>query len=522
MRGSPFWGVAPHFYIPPRSPADGGLGQSMLSQVAYFRDRRFKGPLWITEIGWHCDDTMIRQQFAADCLVQSYTLALAAGFEKVFWYNFVCDTPDKAVSEYGLLNRADLSPKISYAAFAGLVRQLEGCRYVRPLAMPRNVTGHLFAEPDGTRCAVVWADRGRGDVELGNGRVRLSDMYANSMGTTSAIPLTRSPHFVRTEAGDLGTLLERGVVRGLPPVEVRLLPTTGSLRPGSQVAIVVANAARSDIVARIRVRCDWGEVEAPDAISIPGAGETTVSLRVRDFRANRENQYPLQVETEVRGGGSVSTAFMLCQKIIPRGTVVVDGDLAEWADALPHHLNEPSQVVGISPWMDWNLSAVYYMKWNPDGLAFAARVRDNVHCQPHTGETIWEGDSWQLGFAPRSWDSTRKSAACLGFALGSSGPLVASWQDDKATNGIRLAVKKVEHLQTPASPGGPSDESELIYEALIPWDRLGGGKPVPGMVVRLSVLLNDNDGGGRAGWLESTPGIGTGFDPNRFDYFELQ
>jgi hypothetical protein len=63
---------------------------------------------------------------------------------------------------------------------------------------------------------------------------------------------------------------------------------------------------------------------------------------------------------------------------------------------------------------------------------------------------------------------------------------------------------------------------ELVYECAIPAERLKPLKLKAGERFRFSVLLNDNDGGGRAGWMESTPGIGTGFNPSLFDVFELE
>ncbi len=66
------------------------------------------------------------------------------------------------------------------------------------------------------------------------------------------------------------------------------------------------------------------------------------------------------------------------------------------------------------------------------------------------------------------------------------------------------------------------DQNETIYEALISWSDLAPLTASEGAKIGFSMLVNDNDGQGRKGWIELTPGIGTGKDPSQFAVLVLQ
>jgi len=63
----------------------------------------------------------------------------------------------------------------------------------------------------------------------------------------------------------------------------------------------------------------------------------------------------------------------------------------------------------------------------------------------------------------------------------------------------------------------------VVYELLVPADLLvSTTKLQSGTVLGFSLLVNDNDGAGRAGWQELTPGIGHGKRPADFAWLWLQ
>ena len=219
---------------------------------------------------------------------------------------------------------------------------------------------------------------------------------------------------------------------------------------------------------------------------------------------------------------------MLHERVAVRGTPTIDGNLNDWTGAAPIRLDSAAQAVGIVPWMDWNLSATLWLMWDDENLYVAAAVADNEHCQPHKGDLIWEGDSWQVGFDARPGEALGPAGElgpgryCFGFALGKDGVEKAGWEGGIKPDAMRVAIR--EHpLTTPVqSAGGPPVASLLVYECALPWGSLAPFQPRAGAQFGFSALLNDNDGGGRRGWMETSPGIGTGFDPRKFERFELR
>jgi hypothetical protein len=532
----PVEGVCPHFYCPPRSPKDANLQQKLVNQNAFLRNFT-DVPLWISEMGWWSDASHGQQNAQADYLVQSYVQALSARYEKVFWYNFVCDTRDKNAREYGLLNREDLSPRISYAAFAGMVRQLEGATGGVITEIGRNVSCYVFHHlVAGDEVAVIWADAGEGHLvpeSPVNGFSiidRFGNLVAGESDPITSVPVTRSPHYVRSrDAARLNDLLKKSHIEGIPQIDVQLTArpsrfarTDTGEKESTPFGFVVENFTREQIQATLTARSNSLAVEPCPPARVEAVSSVTLTARATLRAPNSANLYPLEVSCDVEGKGRIEKRWELGELVAVRGTCKIDGDLAEWKDARRLYLNSAEQAVGINPWMDWNLSATYCFMWDEDNLYFAGRVRDNVHCQPNSGDLIWEGDSWQLGFdaTPGAAKGQGEGKYCYGLALTSRGPETAAWEGKKDATKIRLATKRAKIAAEP-SPGGPVTEEELVYECAIPRDLLQPAALKPGARIGFSVLLNDNDGGGRAGWMESSPAIGTGFNPERFQLMEL-
>ena len=60
--------------------------------------------------------------------------------------------------------------------------------------------------------------------------------------------------------------------------------------------------------------------------------------------------------------------------------------------------------------------------------------------------------------------------------------------------------------------------NQTIYEVAIPWEQIlpTDVKPTEGFSLGFSLLINDNDGTGRRGWIEFMSGIGVAKNPAFF------
>jgi len=164
---------------------------------------------------------------------------------------------------------------------------------------------------------------------------------------------------------------------------------------------------------------------------------------------------------------------------------------------------------------DWwagpeDLSAKLYFGWNPDALHFAADVTDDVHHQPYADGTMYHGDCVQL-FLDVLKNGAVKYAEHddYDFLLGDTplGPLAyaASMPPDRPPLNRDVSLKirrgpRGNRFYDLRLPGGPVKDLELAS----------------GTVIGATVVVNDNDGHDRKGWLELTEEAGSTRDIQTF------
>lgn len=188
-----------------------------------------------------------------------------------------------------------------------------------------------------------------------------------------------------------------------------------------------------------------------------------------------------------------------------RSPVKIDGDLSEWVDIVSYHI-ENSDQVKMSNWDGkGDLSGTIYTQWDEENLYFMARIKDNVHLQNHSQNETWSGDSIQIGIdtlnnaVEGGYDEDDYE---FGLALTKNGPEVYrwTWGSKVADSGLSKDTKLVVIRNT--------QTQETIYECAIPLSELKPLLPKVNEQVRFNVIINEDDGNGREGWLEITPGIG--------------
>lgn len=202
----------------------------------------------------------------------------------------------------------------------------------------------------------------------------------------------------------------------------------------------------------------------------------------------------------------------------------VDGKLDEWAGREPQLRPEllrweyvnaretpPPEDLVVSGWVAWDAR----------GLWIALDVQDDQQTFPQS-EAVWNWDSLQVA-----------------LDLGSDG------QPGDAYDGNDLEIELGHRAdQAPwcflgaCPPGWPREAlsaklvgavlpdpatGKVAYELFVPAELIASVAPLtPDTVLGFSLLVNDNDGGGRAGWLELTPGIGLGKRPAEFAWLWLR
>ncbi|MBD2847771.1 beta-galactosidase [Paenibacillus sp. IB182496] len=229
----------------------------------------------------------------------------------------------------------------------------------------------------------------------------------------------------------------------------------------------------------------------PASAAMPGGSEGT------RMYAQEQNESVIIVPailpwTQMQDAFGARTAM----PALKAGAIVLDGELDEWAGYAQARLPDDPVQIELSGWAgEQDLSASVYTAYDADYFYWAAAVRDDVH-EPVAGSTMWRGDSVQFAFGLDGAYGPEYAVS-----LGSGGVEVARFSDGAATGGAELVEAAV------ARDGGVTS-----YEVRLPWTAIASGPPSDGRLP-FTLLINDNDGAGRRGWIEWTPGIGKAKDP---------
>ena len=182
---------------------------------------------------------------------------------------------------------------------------------------------------------------------------------------------------------------------------------------------------------------------------------------------------------------------------------VIDGDLGDWSSVPALFLRGKEWVIRSPEFYsgDDDLSATVQYAWDPKALYFACEVLDDKYVQEYTGFMTWKGDCIQLAFdldpGMKEMESgnlladagSRRRASEISLALTSLGPQAyrtISFNNELFPMGelgqerLQLAVVR--------------REGKLIYEAAIPWTKLGTPKPPnPGERIGIALAVSDMD-----------------------------
>jgi len=150
-----------HPYRYPRSPEE----RPLVADLTRLRELMQKHgdaakPIWITEMGWptHQGPRGVSETRQSQMFARSYLLALQAGVEVVFWYEFQATEQQADYNEhhFGIVHR-ELQPKPAYQAMKALARvRPAGSTVLEGTWRTKGVYHPGWQRPDGTRAWAVW------------------------------------------------------------------------------------------------------------------------------------------------------------------------------------------------------------------------------------------------------------------------------------------------------------------------------------------------------------------------------
>jgi hypothetical protein len=274
------------------------------------------------------------------------------------------------------------------------------------------------------------------------------------------------------------------------------------------IDFTLANPFPTTRIVAVAPQTPEGIVEQT-TISVPARGKTNHFIPVQTEHADGFFTVPvtlnlslpqLQTGTLEFPPGSDAQTIVGVTPCYSAPKRIVDGDLAAWQALKPCLLAHSWNWVSASsePYRGpSDLSVRFWTGYDDTYFYLAAEVTDDKHVQTETGDDLWRGDSIQLALTV--CDQRLK----LDVAAGNDGS-TRIWERQPnlgVPNDIR-AVAKV-------------DGTVTRYEIQVPWKIVTSS--VPGTVsAKFALLVNDNDGSGRKGWLEWFSGLGGTKDPSKY------
>ena len=245
---------------------------------------------------------------------------------------------------------------------------------------------------------------------------------------------------------------------------------------------------------------------------LPAQADKQVRLELRD--AEPVTIYRVSVSAHDEQGRQLSVSrYVGGFALAPRATVapVLDGKLddAVWATAPLLPLDQAAQVlrygVNQAPPRAWGgvaeLSAGMRLAWDERCLYLGVSVRDDVARATGCDGGLWTMDGLQMLFDPSRQSDNKAGKYDYTFGVGSKGP--QAWCHLSAQADVSAGL--VPDITVAMAADKTAEKAEATgnrtYEIAIPWSRLAPFIPKPGADLGLTMIVNDDDGQGRDGFI---------------------
>jgi hypothetical protein len=228
-------GVAPHPYsLHGQLPEGQEYVRGAKGYLAMLDAHHIPRNIWITELGFTTYQNPAYRKGAvayqplteaqqAAWLVRAYLSHLGWGVSRIFWYDLMEDGNDEKECEhrFGLLRHGSLAPKPAAVAYANLIHEVNGCKWIAACKLAGSPQAHAFAfssSHSGPCVVAAWMPEGTTDIPLPSS-AQAKDVFGTPLEPHAGmLTLTESPvyiHGLALEGLGLGERVNLGVM-GLP------------------------------------------------------------------------------------------------------------------------------------------------------------------------------------------------------------------------------------------------------------------------------------------------------------------
>ncbi|MDQ1912676.1 DNRLRE domain-containing protein [Paenibacillus sp. GD4] len=221
--------------------------------------------------------------------------------------------------------------------------------------------------------------------------------------------------------------------------------------------------------------------------------------------------YTFKATVWLEGFGPIPVSGTLEFNPVAHRTIQVDGTIDEALDEALIDLSKANnKISGYSGPAD--ASGLVWVHWDREHFYMTAKITDNVWAYPAGGGDQWQNDGIQFALAP-GIPGESKQWYEYGVAQTPAGPQIYRFLSPSGySTGLvdkgNLRISRDEAQQT------------TLYELALPWSELAPIRSEANEAVSFSLLLNDNDGVQRKGYIEWGSGIGGTKEPKLFRTLE--
>ncbi len=293
------------------------------------------------------------------------------------------------------------------------------------------------------------------------------------------------------------------------------------------VVTVTNNAYTTPMNGKIEITADENCVKAGNVVNftdLPPKGSRTFYLNLPEMTLKRT--VDIAIKTSLDSGyveeytGTIDFTSAKYAETKP----TIDGIISEnewngiWvvSDRLEDFENLTSGEAWSGP-EDLSLKAKF--GWDEDNFYMLAVVKDDVHYNNEAVGNQWVGDGIQYGFEDINDKGGNLTSAFTesGIALINGKPETYRWST------LYGELKAGEYDNYEAVINRNEETKETIYEMAIPWDEIfyPGYDITANSQLGFSMMVNENDGTGRLGWIRYNYGMGNFKDAKQFGTMKL-
>lgn len=463
-------------------------------------------PVWLNEAGISAvGGVSLRQQ--AIVLARKIATSESLGDRAYILYDLTDDGTNPADPEHHMgvvLN--DMNPKPATVAVHTVIDRIGGKKYDAKLAQQAGQVVYSFRSANETT-AIFWSDRTGASGSLLVRSDAPSASFTDLMGVSRPlrqvrgyyiVPIDDTPAFLTLAGGHASLALVKPVIWA--PSASIVSDSTTSYR------VTVNNPLSTRLTGALSLASDTLSATPSEVhVDIAPGGSATYSVRLGVLRNKpahvvRLHLAPASGLPAIDDGAVLRTAMNVpvlapgAQEEAAPPTAVLSSERNEVS------LFEATPISALKFHGPSDLSARLWLYQTAQGIRVHVAVTDDVQCQTEQPGLYWKGDSLQIAMVGPSEKFMEWTAA-----LTSSGPRLerSSWPAEFAN---APALEKVDVTRA---------GDVTTYDVTLPWSipEIGAVRQYG---CRMSLLVNDNDGAGRKGWVEWTPGIGMGKDAGEY------